>query len=132
MVRSLRNPQNLYYEISREVRDQDSLSRATIASNLNQSPSTVGRVVDRLISEKVVFETGEKKRDSVGRPSKLLKFNSRFYSVLTVGLRSTEVYAAITDLVGNILTIVVKIIILTEIRPPEVRPCAWCKRPSGA
>jgi len=105
MVRSLRNPQNLYYEISREVRDQDSLSRATIASNLNQSPSTVGRVVDRLISEKVVFETGEKKRDSVGRPSKLLKFNSRFYSVLTVGLRSTEVYAAITDLVGNILTI---------------------------
>ena len=108
MVRSLRNPQNLYYEISREVRDQDSLSRATIASNLNQSPSTVGRVVDRLISEKVVFETGEKKRDSVGRPSKLLKFNSRFYSVLTVDLRSTEVYAAITDLVGNILTSSVK------------------------
>ena len=103
MAKSPWNFKNIYYDISRAVRDQDLLSRAAIASYLNRSPATVGRVVDQLISENILYETGEKKRDNVGRPSKLLKFNSRIYSVLTVDLRSTEVYAAVTDLAGNIL-----------------------------
>ncbi len=35
-------------------------------------------------------------------PPKLLEFNPNLYSVLTIDLRLTEVYGAITNLVGNI------------------------------
>jgi glucokinase len=103
-VKTFRNSKNIYYEIARVVRDQEALSRAAISSNLDKSPTTVGRAVDHLISENVINETGEKERTGVGRPSKLLKFNESYCSVLTVDLRSTEVYAAVTDLAGNILT----------------------------
>jgi len=34
----------------------------------------------------------------------MLKFNESYCSVMTVDLRSTEVYGAVTDLSGNILT----------------------------
>ena len=103
-VKTFRNSKNIYYEIARVVRDQEALSRAAISSNLDKSPTTVGRAVDHLISENVINETGEKERTGVGRPSKLLKFNESYCSVLTVDLRSTKVYAAVTDLAGNILT----------------------------
>ncbi len=103
-VKTFRNSKNIYYEIARVVRDQEALSRAAISSNLDKSPTTVGRAVDHLISENVINETGEKERTGIGRPSKLLKFNESYCSVLTVDLRSTKVYAAVTDLAGNILT----------------------------
>jgi glucokinase len=103
MAKSLRNSQNIIYEICQAIRDEESLSRAAIASDLHQSPATIGRIVDQLILEKILFETGEKKRDIVGRPSKILRFNLNLFSVLTVDLRAIEVYAAITDLGGSIL-----------------------------
>jgi glucokinase len=103
-VNSFRNSKNIYYEIARVVRDQEALSRAAISSKLDKSPTTVGRAVDHLISKNVINETGEKERTGVGRPSKLLKFNESYCSVLTVDLRSTEVYTAVTDLSGKILT----------------------------
>ena len=94
---------NLYFDIARVVRNQESLSRVAIASNLSQSPTTIGRAVDQLIAENVIIETGEKEKNGVGRPSKKLQFNEKYCSVLSVDLRSTEVYAAVTDLSGNIL-----------------------------
>jgi glucokinase len=102
-AKSINNSRSIFYDIARVVRDQESLSRAGIASYLVRSPTTVGRIVDQLISEKVIFETGEKDSDGIGRPSKLLKFNQSISSVLTVDLRSTEIYAAVTDLNGDIL-----------------------------
>jgi len=107
-VRTFNRSKNIYYEIARVVRDQEALSRAAISINLDKSPTTIGRAVDHLISEDIINETGEKERTGVGRPSKLLKFNESFCSVLTVDLRSTEVYAAVTDLAGNILTTAVR------------------------
>jgi predicted NBD/HSP70 family sugar kinase len=104
MAKSFSNNRNVYFDIARLVRDQESLSRAAIASYLNRSPATIGRAVDLLISENVIRETGEKRSEGVGRPSKLLQFNERLFSVLTVDLRSTRVYAAVTDLAGDILT----------------------------
>jgi predicted NBD/HSP70 family sugar kinase len=103
-MKTLLNSKNLFYEIARIVRDQESLSRAAISSDLSKSPTTVGRAVDHLISVNIIDETGEKERTGIGRPSKLLKFNESYCSVLTVDLRSTKVYAAVTDLAGNILT----------------------------
>ena len=107
-ARIFNRSKNIYYEIARVVRDQEALSRAAISINLDKSPTTIGRAVDHLISEDIINETGEKERTGVGRPSKLLKFNESFCSVLTVDLRSTEVYAAVTDLAGNILTTAVR------------------------
>jgi predicted NBD/HSP70 family sugar kinase len=103
MANSARFTNNLYYDVARTVRDEAAHSRASISSLLNRSPATVGRVVDQLILENILYETGEKSRDNIGRPSKVLKFNSRINSVLTVDLRSTEVYTAVTDLAGDIL-----------------------------
>lgn len=102
--KSATHSKNLYYEISCLVRDEESLSRAAIAHNLGKSPTTVGRAVDQLISKNLIHETGKKEKNIIGRPSKLLKFNESYCSVLTVDLRSTDVYAAVTDLSGNILT----------------------------
>ena len=101
--RKIKNSKKIDYEIIRVVRDRELLFRAAIASELGESPTTVGRAVDRLISENIIIETGEKESDGVGRPSKLLKINESLCSVLTVDLRSTEVYVAVTDLMGNIL-----------------------------
>jgi predicted NBD/HSP70 family sugar kinase len=102
-MRPTENTNNIYYEIIRAVRDQSSPSRASIATYLGRSPATIGRAIDLLISEDVICETGEKRKGSKGRPSKLLELNSGLYSVLTVDLRLTEVYSAVTDLNGNIL-----------------------------
>ncbi len=116
MNKSVRVNKDIYTEISRAVRDQGLCSRAAIAQYLNRSPATVGRAVDQLIAARLLIETGERSRSGVGRPSQLLKFNARIGSVLTVDLRSTEVYAAITDMAGDIL--------LTTIRDITAREAA--------
>lgn len=94
---------SLYHDIARVVRDHGPLSRATISHLLSRSPATVGRAVDQLMAKNVVREIGETQNNSIGRPSRLLEFNPRLNSILTVDLRSTEAYAAITDLAGNVL-----------------------------
>lgn len=90
------------YDIASMVREHAPVSRAEIASYLHRNPTTVGRVVDQLIAENIVCEIGEKKREGLGRPSRLLVLNTEIYSVLTVDLSSLDVYAAITDLSGTV------------------------------
>ena len=102
-MKTIQNSKITYHDIARVVRDLKSPSRAAVASYLGRSPATIGRAIDQLISKKVIYEIGEKRDGSKGRPSKLLKFNPTLYSVLTVDLRLTEAYAAVTDLSGNIL-----------------------------
>ncbi len=114
MVKPSQKTRNIYYEIARAVRDQESLSRAAVARYLVRSPATIHRAINKLISGNVIYDTGERKNDRVGRPSKLLEFNSRLSSVLSVDLRSTEVYAAITDLAGNILATSIKRLALSD------------------
>lgn len=92
------------YAIAKVVRDQGPLSRAEIARLLKISPSTVGRIVELLIHREVLEETGQGSLEGAGRPSVLLEFNAKIGTVLTVDLRLTDAYAAITDLSGNILS----------------------------
>jgi predicted NBD/HSP70 family sugar kinase len=94
----------LDFEITRAVRDHGPISRAEVARLLEMSPSTVGREVDDLLSLGLLQETGQKQGDGAGRPSIMLEFNPKINSVLTVDLRLTRAYAAITDLAGNILS----------------------------
>jgi glucokinase len=98
-----RSTRQNYYEITRILRDHGPLSRAAVAHQLGRSPATIGRAVDYLLSKDAIRETGELKSAGIGRPSRLLELNSRIATVLTVDLRSTEAYAAVTDLAGNIL-----------------------------
>lgn len=67
------------------------------------SPATVGRIVDSLIKIGILKEVGHRLRNGSGRPSILLELNPAISSVLTIDLRLTEAYAAITDLAGNII-----------------------------
>jgi glucokinase len=92
-----------FLSIAQIVRDRSMISRAEIARSLKMSPSTVGRVVDNLISKELIKEMGQRYGNGVGRPSTLLQLNSYFSSVLTVDLRLTEAYAAITDLSGEVI-----------------------------
>jgi predicted NBD/HSP70 family sugar kinase len=113
--------------IARLVRDRGPLSRVEIARRLQMSPSTVGRMVEDLIEWGLLSEENDSQPAApvvasswrlprsagapppphqaaaprAGRPSIKLRFNSDLRSVLTVDLRQTDAYAAITDLSGN-------------------------------
>ncbi len=96
-------PNDAYFSITSIIRDRSPISRAEIARSLKISPSTVGRVVDGLLAMDLIKELGQRYGDGAGRPSTLLQFNPYVSSVLTVDLRLTEAYAAITDLSGGII-----------------------------
>ncbi len=96
-------PKGSQYQVSKVVRDKGPISRAQIARILGLSPTTTGRLVDGLLQSGILLEIGEIQGEGVGRPSKMIKFNGKFSSVLTVDLRLTEAYAAVADLNGNLL-----------------------------
>lgn len=98
-----RNTRQSYYEIARVLRDHGPLSRAAVAHQLGGSPATIGRAVDYLLTKGLIREIGEMKYGGLGRPSRLLELNPLVSTILSVDLRSTEAYAAVTDLMGNIL-----------------------------
>ena len=100
---SVISPNGIKYQIARIALDRELISRAEIARSLNMNPSTVGRLVDYLISRDVLQETDQASSSSLGRPPKLLRFNPFISSILTVDLRSTVAYGAITNLSGDIL-----------------------------
>ncbi len=102
-MRKSRSARQLYLDIGWAVRDAGPHSRAAVAKRLGRSPATVGRAVDHLLAEGIIRETGELRSDGIGRPSRLLELNPAASSILTVDLRSTEAYAAVTDLAGDIL-----------------------------
>jgi len=85
------------------VREHGRASRAQIARLLGLSPSTVGRVADKLVEQRLLLEAGSSQVGHTGRPSILLEFNPRVGSVLAVDLRLTEAYAVRADLAGTVL-----------------------------
>lgn len=86
------------------VRDRQHISRAEIARHLKMSPSTVGRAVDSLVGVGLLLQGGQLSGNSPGRPSISITLNAEYGSVLTVDLRLTDAYAAITDLSGCLIT----------------------------
>jgi glucokinase len=96
-------PKGVQYQVSKVIRDQGPISRAQIARMLSLSPTTTGRLVDGLLQSGILLEIGEMQGEGAGRPSRMLKFNGQFSSVLTVDLRLTDAYAAVADLNGHLL-----------------------------
>jgi glucokinase len=93
----------LLSDVAVAIRDYAPISRAEIARKLVLSPSTVSRVVDRLIRSGIVIEEGQNLKQIAGRPSTILRINQTTASMISVDLRLTEAYAAICDLDGNII-----------------------------
>jgi predicted NBD/HSP70 family sugar kinase len=89
--------------ILRVVRDQGPISRSAVARQLGISPSTSGRLIDTLLADGVLLETDQRQGVGAGRPSIPLQINPQIASVLTVDLRLTEAYVAITGLTGDFL-----------------------------
>ncbi len=87
--------------IVRVIRDYGPVSRSETAHRLGMSPSTVGRVIDSLMINGVLLETGQRQGIGAGRPAILLQLNPQIASVLAVDLRSIEAYIAVTDLFGK-------------------------------
>jgi predicted NBD/HSP70 family sugar kinase len=90
-------------KIAQVIRNHTAISRADVARLLDMSPATTGRMVDQLIAQDVVKETGQTQGNRSGRPSIALEFNLQFGSIITVDLRLTKAYGALTDMAGNIL-----------------------------
>jgi predicted NBD/HSP70 family sugar kinase len=88
--------------IAQVVREHGRASRAQVARLLGLSPSTVGRVSDRLIEQGLLLESGSRQIGRTGRPSLILEFNPAVGSVLAVDLRLTEAYAVRADLAGAV------------------------------
>ena len=96
-------PKGIQYQVSKVIRDQGPISRAQIARILDLSPTTTGRLVDGLLQSGILQEIGQKQGEGAGRPSRMVKFNGQFSSILTVDLRLTDAYAAVADLNGHLL-----------------------------
>lgn len=84
------------------IRAESPISRTAIAERLDVSLPTVMRIVDELIAEDLVLPEGGKEW-SGGRRRSLLQFNARGHVVLGVDLSGTKMYAALSDLGGNVL-----------------------------
>ncbi len=85
------------------IRESVEISRADIVKQTKLSAPTVTRIVDSLISDKLVTIIGE--GDSTGgRPPKLVRFIGTHNFVIGVDLGSTSIRAGISDLSGNFIT----------------------------
>jgi glucokinase len=84
------------------IRSSETVSRSQIAEDLEVSLPTVMRIVDELIAEGLVVETGQKEW-SGGRKRTLLKFNGENHLILGVDLGGTKIYGAVANLNGEIV-----------------------------
>jgi len=84
------------------IRESGPLSRSGIADHLRLSLPTVMRIVDELIEDDLVLDTGDSKATG-GRPRTLLSFNGSAYAVIGVDLGSRSMYGSIADLSGTVL-----------------------------
>lgn len=84
------------------IRQNTPVARSEISRALGLSMPTVMRIVDELIHEGLVSETGETASSS-GRPRQLLKFNKDGYAVIGVDLGGSKMYGALANIGGDII-----------------------------
>jgi glucokinase len=84
------------------IRSSSPISRSEIGLRLQVSLPTVMRLVDDLIAEDLVRETGAKEW-SGGRKRSLVEFNGASHLVIGLDLGGTKLYGAVADLNGTIL-----------------------------
>jgi glucokinase-like ROK family protein len=87
------------------LRHHEEVSRAEIARKLNLSRATVSNVINDLIVNKIVTETGsgDSALETGGRPPVILTINKLDKFVIGVDLGTTNTVAAIANLKGEII-----------------------------
>ena len=83
------------------LRENSPLSRSQISKQLNISLPTVMRIVDNLMIEGLVRETG-KNDTSRGRPAPLIEFDGQSCAIVGVDLGGTKIYGMVADLAGRV------------------------------
>lgn len=84
------------------LREQGPLCRSDLAKRLELSPSTVTRIVGRLIAEGLVFEAETVDSDT-GRKPTLIEFNYKAGAVIGLDVGGTHVVGVLADLQGDIV-----------------------------
>ncbi len=85
------------------IRRKGPIARSDIVETLQVSLMTVIRIVDELIAEDMVKDSGVKEWTG-GRRRPLLEFNSQGHVIIGVDLNESRIYGAVADLAGNIYT----------------------------
>ena len=88
------------------VRARGETSRPEIADELGLSPSSISRIIRRLIVGGLVTEGN--RTNTGGRPRTAIAFNSRAGCVLGVDLGGSKCHGAVADLAGTIVDEVVR------------------------
>ena len=83
------------------VRENSPLSRSQISKQLDISLPTVMRIVDNLMIEGLVRETG-RNDISGGRPAPLIEFDGQSCAIVGVDLGGTKIYGMVADLAGKV------------------------------
>lgn len=84
------------------IRNTGAISRADIARESGLSAPTVSRIVENLIGEGLVLETGEGESHGGRRPT-LLKLSAAANGIIGIDLGTTNIYGVLTDLDANIV-----------------------------
>jgi len=84
------------------VRNSKGISQADLARETNLSPTTVFRVVEKLISEGLIKEIGPGQSNGGRRPT-ILKFDGTNRYVIGIDLGTTNIYGILTDLNAKVI-----------------------------
>lgn len=84
------------------LRQGGPLSRASLARATGLSIATVNRLVDRMIEDGEVEESGQASPTG-GRPARLVRFNASAHAVLAVDVGANRISAAVMDLDARVL-----------------------------
>ena len=85
------------------IRESEDISRADIVKRTKLSAPTVTRIVDSLISDKLVRMVG-KGGSTGGRPPMLLRFDGQYNFVIGIDLGATNIRTGLVDLDGRFIT----------------------------
>ncbi len=85
------------------VRSSESISRADIAKECGLSAPTVSRIVEILIEDGLVKETGAGKSSGGRRPT-LLEFSGHDNCIIGIDLGTTQILGVLSDLNANIIS----------------------------
>jgi len=84
------------------LRASGPMSRSELARRTGLSTATANRLVDRLVDDGVLSETGVAESTG-GRPARLVEFNAAARSVLAIDVGGRKVAGAVTDLEARVL-----------------------------
>jgi glucokinase-like ROK family protein len=89
-------------KVTNLIRDSDGISRAALAKKSGISAPTVSRIVETLIREGLVTETGMGISNGGRRPT-LLKFSGVDNFIIGIDLGTTDIFGILTDLDARVI-----------------------------